>query len=109
GDAAHPATLVRHAPARGRSGHQVGPGDARPRERGHDSAIHPRESRTPVRGLRAEPPESLMPRAPKAEKARTPAELSKPTKDDKAKTVKAARNDRPAARSGSVKVGSSSR
>jgi RNA polymerase sigma factor for flagellar operon FliA len=51
-----------------------------------------------------------MPRAPKAEKAKTPVELSKPTKDDKAaKTVKAARNDRPAGRSGSVKVGSSSR
>ena len=49
-----------------------------------------------------------MPRAPKAEKANTPVELSKPTKDDKA-AVKAARNDRPAARSGSVKVGSSSR
>jgi RNA polymerase sigma factor for flagellar operon FliA len=51
-----------------------------------------------------------MPRAPKAEKAKTPMELSKPTKDDKvAKTVKAAKNDRPAARSGSIKVGSSSR
>jgi RNA polymerase sigma factor FliA len=49
-----------------------------------------------------------MPRAPKAEKAKTPMELSKPTKEDKA-SVKAARNDRPAARSGSVKVGSSSR
>ncbi|HJY32375.1 MAG TPA: RNA polymerase sigma factor WhiG [Actinomycetota bacterium] len=49
-----------------------------------------------------------MPRAPKAEKAKTPVELSKPTKADKAaKTVKAASNDRPAARSGSVKVGSS--
>ncbi|HEU4832450.1 MAG TPA: RNA polymerase sigma factor WhiG [Actinomycetota bacterium] len=51
-----------------------------------------------------------MPRAPKAEKAKTPVELSKPTKDDKAaKTVKAARNDRPAGRTGSVNVGSSSR
>jgi RNA polymerase sigma factor FliA len=49
-----------------------------------------------------------MPRAPKAEKAKTPVELSKPTKADKAaKTVKAAKNDLPAARSGSV--GSSSR
>jgi RNA polymerase sigma factor for flagellar operon FliA len=51
-----------------------------------------------------------MPRAPKAEKAETPVELSKPTKSDKAaKTVKAAKNDRPTMRSGSVKVGSSSR
>ena len=51
-----------------------------------------------------------MPRAPKAEKAKPPVELSKPTKDAKAaKTVKAARNDRPAGRSGSVNVGSSSR
>jgi RNA polymerase sigma factor for flagellar operon FliA len=50
-----------------------------------------------------------MPRAPKAEKAKT-VESSKPTKADKAaKTVKAAKNDRPAARSGSVKVASSSR
>jgi RNA polymerase sigma factor for flagellar operon FliA len=48
-----------------------------------------------------------MPRAPKAEKAETPADLSKPTKADK--PVKAAKNDRPAARSGSVKIGSSSR
>ncbi len=51
-----------------------------------------------------------MPRAPKAEKAETPVELSEPTKADKtAKAVKAAKNDRPATRSGSVKVGSSSR
>jgi RNA polymerase sigma factor FliA len=51
-----------------------------------------------------------MPRAPKAEKAHTPVELSKPTKANKAaKTVKAAKNDRPAARSGSVNVGLSSR
>jgi RNA polymerase sigma factor FliA len=51
-----------------------------------------------------------MPRTPKAEKAETPVELSKPTKADKAaRTVKAAKNDRPATRSGSVKVGSSSR
>src|SRR4249920_2796955 len=50
-----------------------------------------------------------MPRAPKAEKAKT-VESSKPTKADKAaKTVKAAKNDRPTARSGSVKVASSSR
>ena len=50
-----------------------------------------------------------MPRAPKAEKAKT-VESSKPTKADKAaKTAKAAKNDRPAARSGSVKVASSSR
>ncbi len=50
-----------------------------------------------------------MPRAPKAEKAKT-VESSKPKKADKAaKTVKAAENDRPAARSGSVKVASSSR
>ena len=51
-----------------------------------------------------------MPRSPKAEKANTPVELSKPMRADKAaKTVKAAKNDRPATRSGSVKVGSSSR
>jgi RNA polymerase sigma factor FliA len=51
-----------------------------------------------------------MPRAPKAEKAHSPVELSKPTKANKAaKTVKAAKNDRPAARSGSVNVGLSSR
>jgi RNA polymerase sigma factor FliA len=49
-----------------------------------------------------------MPRAPKTETAKT-VESSKPTKPDKAaKTVKAAKNDRPAARSGSVKVASSS-
>ena len=108
GDAAHPATLVRHAPARGGA-------DIRSvqemlgRERGHDPAIHPRESRTPVRGLRAEPPESLMPEPPRPRRPR-PRWSSKPTKDDKAaKTVKAARNDKPAGRSGSVNVGSSSR
>jgi RNA polymerase sigma factor for flagellar operon FliA len=51
-----------------------------------------------------------MPRAPKAEKAKTPVESSKPRKADKAaKTVKAAKNDRPAARSGPVRVASSSR
>jgi len=51
-----------------------------------------------------------MPRAPKAEKAKTPVESSKPTKADKAaKTVKAAKNDRPAARSGPVRVASSPR
>jgi len=51
-----------------------------------------------------------MPRAPKAEKAKTPVESSKPRKVDKAaKTVKAAKNDRPAARSGPVRVASSSR
>ena len=51
-----------------------------------------------------------MPRAPKAEKAKTPVESSKPKKADKAaKTVKAAKNDRPAARSGPVRVASSSR
>ena len=50
-----------------------------------------------------------MPRAPKAETAKT-AESSKPTKADKAdKTVRATKNDRPAARSGSVKVASSPR
>ena len=51
-----------------------------------------------------------MPRAPKAEKAKTPVESSKPRKADKAaKTVKAAKNDRPAARSGPVRVASSPR
>jgi RNA polymerase sigma factor FliA len=51
-----------------------------------------------------------MPRAPKAEKAKTPAESSKPKRADKAaKTVKAAKNDRPAARSGPVRVASSPR
>jgi RNA polymerase sigma factor FliA len=51
-----------------------------------------------------------MPRAPKAEKAKTPVESSKPKKADKAaKTVKAAKNDRPAARSGPVRVASSPR
>jgi RNA polymerase sigma factor for flagellar operon FliA len=51
-----------------------------------------------------------MPRSPKAEKAKPPVDLSKPTRADKAaKTVKAAKNDRPATRSGSVRVGSSSR
>jgi len=51
-----------------------------------------------------------MPRAPKAEKAKTPVESSKPRKVDKAaKTVKAAKNDRPAARSGPVRVASSPR
>jgi len=51
-----------------------------------------------------------MPRAPKAEKATTPVESSKPKKADKAaKTVKAAKNDRPAARSGPVRVASSPR
>ena len=51
-----------------------------------------------------------MPRAPKAEKAKTPVESSKPRKADKAaKTVKAAKNDRPAARSGPVGVASSPR
>jgi RNA polymerase sigma factor for flagellar operon FliA len=48
-----------------------------------------------------------MPRAPKAEKAKTPVESSKPKKA--AKTVKAAKNDRPAARSGPVGVASSPR
>jgi len=48
-----------------------------------------------------------MPRAPKAEKAKTPVESSKPKRADKAaKTVKAAKNDRPAARSGPVRVAS---
>ena len=51
-----------------------------------------------------------MPRAPKAEKAKTPVESSKPKKAEKAaKTVKAAKNDGPAARSGPVRVASSSR
>jgi RNA polymerase sigma factor for flagellar operon FliA len=51
-----------------------------------------------------------MPRAPKAEKAKTPVESSKPKKTDKAaKTMKAAKNDRPATRSGPVRVASSSR
>ncbi len=50
-----------------------------------------------------------MPRAPKAEKAKTPVELPKRTKADRAETVKAAKNDRPATRSGPVRVGSSSR
>jgi RNA polymerase sigma factor for flagellar operon FliA len=51
-----------------------------------------------------------MPRAPKAEKAKTPVESSKPKKVDKAaKTVKPAKNDRPAARSGPVRVASSPR
>jgi RNA polymerase sigma factor FliA len=51
-----------------------------------------------------------MPRAPKAEKAKTPVESSKPKKADKAaKTVKAAKNDRPAARSGPVRLASSTR
>ena len=51
-----------------------------------------------------------MPRAPKAEKAKTPVESSKPKRADKAaKTVKAAKNDRPAARSGPVRVASSPR
>ena len=51
-----------------------------------------------------------MPRAPQAEKAKTPVESSKPKKADKAaKTVKAAKNDRPAARSGPVRVASSPR
>jgi len=51
-----------------------------------------------------------MPRAPKAEKAKTPVESSKPKKADKAtKMVKAAKNDRPAARSGPVRVASSPR
>ena len=50
-----------------------------------------------------------MPRAPKAEKAKTPVELPKRTKADRAQTVKAAKNDRPATRSGPVSVGSSSR
>ena len=51
-----------------------------------------------------------MPRAPKAEKAKTPVESSKPTKADKAaKTVKPTKNDRPAARSGPVRVASSPR
>ena len=51
-----------------------------------------------------------MPRAPKAEKAKTPVESSKPKKVDKAaKTVKPAKNDRPAARSGLVRVASSPR
>ena len=36
---------------------------------------------TPVRGLRAEPPEGLMPRAPKAEKAKTPVKAPKPAKN----------------------------
>jgi RNA polymerase sigma factor for flagellar operon FliA len=48
-----------------------------------------------------------MPRAPKAEKAKTPVESSKPKKADK--TVKPAKNDRPAARSGLVRVASSPR
>jgi RNA polymerase sigma factor FliA len=51
-----------------------------------------------------------MPRAPKAEKAKTPVESSKPKKADKAaKTMKAAKNDRPATRSGPVRVASSPR
>jgi RNA polymerase sigma factor FliA len=51
-----------------------------------------------------------MPRAPKAEKAKPAVDLSKPTRADRtAKTVKAAKNDRPSARSGLVNVGSSSR
>ena len=49
-----------------------------------------------------------MPRAPKAEKAKPPVNAPKPAKNTKvAKTVKAADNDRPAARSGPVKVGRS--
>jgi RNA polymerase sigma factor FliA len=51
-----------------------------------------------------------MPRAPKAEKAKAQVESSKPKKADKAaKTVKAPKNDRSAARSGPVRVASSSR
>jgi len=51
-----------------------------------------------------------MPRAPKAEKAKTPVELPKSTKADRAtETVRAAKNDRRATRSGPVRVGSSSR
>ena len=51
-----------------------------------------------------------MPRAPKAEKAKPAVDLSKPTSADRtAKTVKAAKNDRPAARSGPVRVASSPR
>jgi RNA polymerase sigma factor FliA len=50
-----------------------------------------------------------MPRAPKAEKAKTPVELPKRTKADRAETLKAAKNDRPASRPGPVRVGSSSR
>ena len=51
-----------------------------------------------------------MPRAPKAEKAKPAVDLSKPTRADRtAKTVKAAKNDRPAARSGPVRVASSPR
>ena len=49
-----------------------------------------------------------MPRAPKAEKAKAPVKAPKPAKTAKvakvAKKVKAADNDRPAARSGSVNV-----
>jgi len=52
-----------------------------------------------------------MPRAPKAENAKTPVKASKPAKPAKvakvAKTVKATDNDRPAARSSSVRVGRS--
>ena len=48
-----------------------------------------------------------MPRAPKAEKAKTPVELPKRTKADRAETVKAAKNDRTATRPGPVRVGSS--
>jgi RNA polymerase sigma factor for flagellar operon FliA len=52
-----------------------------------------------------------MPRAPKAENAKTPVKATEPAKPAKvakvAKTVKAADNDRPAARSRSVKVGRS--
>jgi len=49
-----------------------------------------------------------MPRAPKAENAKTPVKAPKPAKPVKvSKTVKAADNDRPAARSGPVKVGRS--
>jgi RNA polymerase sigma factor FliA len=50
-----------------------------------------------------------MPRAPKAEKAKPAVDLSEATSSDRtAKTVKAAKNDRPSARSGPVNVGWSS-
>ena len=53
--AAHPAPLVRDAPAAGRGGRARGAGAAGPRERHHDADLHRRDSGHPARGLRDEP------------------------------------------------------
>jgi integrase len=55
-DAARPAPLVRHPPARPRRRPAHGAGTARPRPAGHDRDLHARVDRPPARRLRQGPP-----------------------------------------------------